>query len=687
MSADDRSNRVGTKWQIERIELVFYNARHRRWQYFVEDPHSNTDIAADGESLHRRQIRNLLRTIHGILEGLLGQSGGSISIRRPEAALSDTVHIEQPANVQREYWALYLDYLSATAWSEGLSQMDMDQLGEFTLSYQPGYEPKTEVQRNVALNILSLLPILDSWDTWGCLLRTHKSRETAGFPGFPPKDLEDLRHICYLFDLDYTPSQDCDVDLRASENILGDRIAIQGAVCGWKGSVLTFAEAKNRADFFAPGYCTPPRKDTDPTRDEEPLYRCYGQLIDPILKHLYGRTLSRQFVIAFPVLAGGKTHFLQLAFSSLLGRPSLNDLWNSWRSFHNSIWTSEMRFFLREQLLRIQVLAFQTEMRKVLTDKFMATNSFADRDFKDAFYEAQCSALYHLFPVVSMKSGKKSYGYYPYYYYKYPGGLEIPVGFQWRKAKNDSDQAVSPSTLYMAPEERLWKLAPRDQLTIQVIAPYVFSANHDDNVEAEDSAKSVRQRPAELIATHEARELLDEQEDFFTIFEKFLPEEERRRKEDDQRCARIVHLWASKLSQSQKTVILNTLYSCGWETYLGRLLLQPIGDFGLAQPSELRDWHFRYSTSSLDRYLTQGFHCPHPVNHPNSINTSSNKRSLLYSLLRPSLLLRLSEYFETGPVIPLTHTKASSELDKVIEGIRLGNAPFSAAAFSGALEL
>jgi len=173
-----------------------------------------------------------------------------------------------------------------------------------------------------------------------------------------------------------------------------------------------------------------------------------------------------------------------------------------------------------------------------------------------------------------MKSGKKSYGYYPYYYYKYPGGLEIPVGFQWVRLRMTRTKPSPLRHFTWLPKKTLETCSPGSTHN-SGHCTYVFSANHDDNVEAEDSAKSVRQRPAELIATHEARELLDEQEDFFTIFEKFLPRRSAGARRMINVCARIVHLWRQSSANHKNCDTQHSLFM-RLETYLDDCCYSPL---------------------------------------------------------------------------------------------------------------
>ena len=406
---------------------------------------------------------------------------------------------------------------------------------------------------------------------------------------------------------------------------------------------LTFAAAKDRADFFDRSYCANPG-------DSMSLYRCYGALIDPILKHLYGGLPSRQFVIALPIEVGGRTHFLQIAFSSRHNEVSLAHLWDSWMPIHNVMWTPEMRFFLREQLRRIQILAFQTEIKSALTKTFInrapTTHEEFQREFRDALY----GSIYHLLPVVLMTTGSQSYGYYPYTYGINPGGSELPVGFRWRAS---TDELGCTSDMFIPSKRDRWEIVPRDGLIIQVVAPYNFAAVGDDTREVDAATTVARREPAKQLASHEARELLDEQEDFFNVFEMYLPEEKRRWMADDERCAHIVYAWASELEVHAKNEILNALNSTNWRNYLETLLIQDIQFSGLDSPGELRHWQFRFTPRSLDRYITQGFH------GPGEDMTLIEKRSTLITVLGPSLLLQVSEYFETGPVIPLTHAFSS----------------------------
>ena len=60
-------------WRIDRFDLIFYNARHKRWQFFAEDPTATataSGLRIREEGLHRFQIRSLLGTFRNAVRSV-----------------------------------------------------------------------------------------------------------------------------------------------------------------------------------------------------------------------------------------------------------------------------------------------------------------------------------------------------------------------------------------------------------------------------------------------------------------------------------------------------------------------------------------------------------------------------------------------------------------------------------------
>src|ERR1700747_989009 len=106
-------------WRIDRFELIFYNGRHNRWQYFAEDPLLRQDYATDRrnlqseESLHRREIRSLLRTVRDVIGGFARPS--PVFALREGETLANSRPIQLapplPSRVPLPTWRAYLGYL------------------------------------------------------------------------------------------------------------------------------------------------------------------------------------------------------------------------------------------------------------------------------------------------------------------------------------------------------------------------------------------------------------------------------------------------------------------------------------------------------------------------------------------------------------------------------------------------
>jgi hypothetical protein len=370
-------------WQIDRFELVFYNPRHRRWQYFVEDPLVPTSDQASDESLHRRQIRSLLKTFHEVLERLLKEPQSSFRLRQPSDNGEKPVIIPSPRFEDSAVcWPVYLDYLLTTAASEGLPKRDGDNMRDFVKNSDAYPEADQPIQRTTALAILSLLPILEHWDTWGCLLRAYKRSYRDQESAFPPALPQNWSTPIYLVDLEF-PDDTATSGLFESRRILGYPVAIQGAACNHDLQGSRIIQTRS-SDFFGSGYCHIPVQGP-----ELQLYRCYANLVDPIQKQLAGSLPKRQFVAVYPIPTEGRVHFLQLAFSTVnTVNTSMADLWQQWLPTHTQIWTPQMRSMLRSQLQRVQILAFQTEARAELTKAFLNSIPIDDKTLKATIHKA-----------------------------------------------------------------------------------------------------------------------------------------------------------------------------------------------------------------------------------------------------------------------------------------------------------
>jgi hypothetical protein len=127
MADNTGSNSGCALWQVDRFELIFYNPRNRRWQYFAEEPATREDGDQNNdrsrESLHRREIRDLLHTVRNTFRHVVQESSlFSLCELRDAAAVGDIKVEPPPASlVAGERWLSYLRYLRKTAEDEGVS--------------------------------------------------------------------------------------------------------------------------------------------------------------------------------------------------------------------------------------------------------------------------------------------------------------------------------------------------------------------------------------------------------------------------------------------------------------------------------------------------------------------------------------------------------------------------------------
>src|SRR5437762_2634820 len=122
---------AGDSWRIGRFDLIFYNARHKRWQFFAEDP-VLTDLRprTPGEGLHRYQIRSLLATFRNAVQSAVSSAKQNVfAIRSYDRSSSEEIALQPPdfpewhddfPEWHDAYKATYLDYLISTAWHDGV---------------------------------------------------------------------------------------------------------------------------------------------------------------------------------------------------------------------------------------------------------------------------------------------------------------------------------------------------------------------------------------------------------------------------------------------------------------------------------------------------------------------------------------------------------------------------------------
>lgn len=601
-------------WRIDRFDLIFYNARHKRWQFFAEDPAgADVGIQTEGEGLHRYQIRSLLSKFREAVQSVFLQPGLKPDVfeLREYARESRASHIDltEPTFAEwSKYKQLYLECLIQTGWYDGVPK-------PHRLELQAWFkDPKALVSREAALTFLSLLPILEDWDTWGCFVRAknHPDRSTAS--SFPPAAGE-WSEPFYMVELDFRNPEVNGVDKRRSEELLGYRVILEG-VCLDLTETQSAPQRIGRADFFDDRYCKYPEG------DELTPYRCYAALVDQIMRKLAGAAPEqRQFVVAYPVAIGGRLHFLQVALSpGHVDHSCVDALWNDWQPIHRRLWVPSFKAFLQEEIYRITTCAFQSEVYDALSIEFSERHMKSEEKAKrcqDALWEH----VYHLFPVKAVSNAGKRLAYMPLRLPKTQAGkakeAQIRLGSEWRE---------------------LWDTETPERLEERIGTIEVDQARLDIPHPAQDGFHR-------LIEEHRIGQSILEQKRFLERLHEGLLKAEKDAAKDRERCFRVAVAYGKRLLADGNHRILNP-----GEPDLDQLLGEEIDmtmlGSDLNAPEGREPLAFFTKPRSFGRYLAQAF----PGNPADQLMS-------LKRILRPSLVQQLSEYFETGPVKVLTHLK------------------------------
>jgi hypothetical protein len=607
-------------WRIDRFDLVFYNARHKRWQFFAEDPAAaEVGPQTEGEGLHRYQIRSLLSTFREAVQSVLahqpsGKSGVFEVREYAEGPAKRHIELVPPSFAEwKDYKQTYLDCLVRTGWYDGVPEPHRLELqGWFQ-------DPSKGVSREAALTFLSLLPILEDWDTWGCFVRARNSPDTRTDCSFPPAQQEWAEPF-YLAELDFQDSEAPESAPCRSRLLLGYRVMIEGVCIDLADGQLA-PQRIGRADFFDDRYCKYPEG------DEVIPYRCYAALVDQIMKKLaaggpeerkrQSQTLTeeRQFVVAYPVATAGRLHFLQVALSpGPVAHSCVDALWNDWQPIHRHLWVPSFKALLQEEIYRITASAFQSEAYDALAIEF------SERSLKPEAKAQRCQDalwehVYHLFPVKTASSGSRRFGYVPLRLPNAATGHEnkpqIRLGSEWRDLTN----LESPPT----PEK------PRGTIKVG---------------QAELEIPYPSQDPLHrLIEEHRIYQSILQQKRFLERLPKGLLKAEKDAEDDRGKCLRIAVAHGKQLLSRGKKQILQPTSGD-----LEELLTEEVAGGNLELPTGREPLEFFTQPRSFGRYLAQAFP-----------GDRSYQLMALRRILQPSLVQQLSEYFETGPVKVLTH--------------------------------
>lgn len=608
-------------WQVDRFELIFYNPRNKRWQYFAEDPATREDGDQNSdrsrESLHRREIRDLLRTVRNTFRFFLQESSLFTLCELRDADLTGEIKVEPPpaSLVAGDRWLSYLRYLRKTAEDEGVSSHHFSTLESWIAN-------PTETQNfslSEALTVLSFLPIMEDWDTWGCFIRAQTGRVDPHVEGFPPASAVDWSEPFSIVELQYSEhdAASCGDDC-SQKDFLKKHVQIEG-LCQDISDPSARVHHVRKADFFDRSYCKLPGD------EEKSLYQCYAHLIDPLFAAPSDYAHRRQFVIAYPILSGGRLHFLQVITSADIDLDvSVCSLWIDWAPIHQAFWTPDNRSFLQDELLRISTSAFQNEAYHDLKDSISAKPDGSD------LFHCLLQHIYHLLPIVSATFGETVYSY------KTPKwqdpsdllGEGLYVGSEWIRSGLNSEEgegegkAISPN----------------------VLAVPIFGALNL-NLKRNSNDRQI----SALTKQHRAIQVVEQQMQYLKNLQNALYDERRRKEKDREMCAMVVYGHIRKMTPETLALI---------DKSVGRLpdqvLRQEVNDPVVSVgehfiPSDYLNADLR---RLFGRYLRQAY--------PNQ--GRDNLLAVVKSLSEPSLLLLLSEYFETGLAKLKTHSYTDDKL-------------------------
>lgn len=357
-----------TPWTITRLELLYYSRRHKRWQIWQEAAHSQkrptTEASVPGE-LHRAQIFSLLSTVRASLREASPTTGCRIAAPgRIRAFEIEEKGLREDLLRVENFWLGYLQYIRATAHEYGIpasSGLDAFLDDERLKHLQPC---KIKIKRSVALDLISMLPVLRHWDLQGCWFRAMTGK-AKNQPYWSPEGSVwgSPLYMAAITDRKYGTSAPRGPRLvERPQNvalIYEDLGAFDSKTRRWE------PRRYGPKDFFECCY--------RPTSgDELRLYQCYAFLFDKLLSML--NPPNDNFFIAYPIQVLGRINFLHLWVSNDQG--SLEDLWHFWfedsggdpsnKSPHRGVWAS-IHEFLRFNLRGIAHSNFQAAWQKRMT--------------------------------------------------------------------------------------------------------------------------------------------------------------------------------------------------------------------------------------------------------------------------------------------------------------------------------
>jgi hypothetical protein len=272
---------------------------------------------------------------------------------------------------------------------------------------------------------------------------------------------------------------------------------------------------------------------------------------------------------------------------------------------------------LQDELLRISTSAFQNEAYHDLKDSISAISDDSD------LFHCLLQHIYHLLPIVSATFGETVYSYKESKWQD-PSDLlgeSLYVGSEWIRSRLNSEVGGDEG-----------KAISHDVLPVPILGSLKLNLRRNSN-DREISA---------LTKQHRAIQVVEQQMQYLENLRNALHDETRRKEDDRQKCAMVVYEYLLRMDAKTQDDIRRTedrVPAIVLNTSLTTPLVA-VGDH--FAPPRLRS---AKGLTSLARYLEQAY--------PD--DSHEQRLSTVQALIRPSLLLSLSEYFETGPGKLMTH--------------------------------
>ncbi|HTU44215.1 MAG TPA: hypothetical protein VMF91_04100 [Bryobacteraceae bacterium] len=391
--------RESSSWEIYRFELVFFDARFKRWQYFEENP--LTLELQHGQAPHRRQIQQILDAVRSSF-GEHVESTDFETVRAWQQDRRVRLMAHPMLHGLGSHWSRMLNFVAARAQADGLVSQHRDEIvalmrdRDFLKYNDPEWANRTKSEKTLsgpaALDLISLLPVASGWELPGCWYNAWREAQTE-HQRFPPAKLSPAlwREPSSLTRLTYKPS--------TSHNTIG---ALRGFDIQMEARARDLSDPGMDhlqiapGDYFAEGRCREPKAE-----DELAAYLLYSYFTHNIFQQLCTRDShdiqSGAFiVISYPVLVPGWTHFLHIYVRARLGHPDdLERLCVSWHPLEARTLRGDLRAFLSEAVQRLTISLFQKE----LADSLVQENK---RITDDDLYLGVAKHACMLFPLQSV---------------------------------------------------------------------------------------------------------------------------------------------------------------------------------------------------------------------------------------------------------------------------------------------